>query len=140
MKEKQYIGTCRSLVQGLTESRKDGKTKKSRKGQGDRQTTHLHLSSHLEILWWKNNCSFFKPCDLWSWISFNLAFKLHSCTIRSAFGLQLLHEARGRCMLTWSQLCRNYKAKNTAHLHSYSAKNLGKKFWAFNSKLDDWLL
>jgi len=36
MKEKQYIGTCKSLVQRLTESRKDRKTKKSRKGQGDR--------------------------------------------------------------------------------------------------------
>lgn len=40
MKEKQYTGTCKSLlVWGLTESRKDRKTKKSGKGQADRQHT-----------------------------------------------------------------------------------------------------
>jgi len=37
MKEKQYIGTRKLLVWGLTESIKDGKTKKSRNGQADRQ-------------------------------------------------------------------------------------------------------
>lgn len=120
-----------------TDRKQKGWKNKEKQERTRRQKTHLYLNSHLEILRWKNNCSFFKPCDLWSWMSFNLAFKLHCCTIWSMFGLQLLHEARGRCMLTWSQLCRIYKAKNTAHLYSYSAKNLGKKCRAFNSKLDN---
>lgn len=103
---------------GIDRKYKGWKNKKEQEWTS-RQTTQLHLNSHLEILWWKNNCSFFKPCDLWSWISFNLAFKLHCCTIWSMFGLQFLHESRGRWMLTWSQLCRNYKAKNTGHLYSF---------------------